>query len=263
MARPRRHRVGEPRLPRLGHDGSTRQPRSAQLLEGRSRRGGPSPGLAHPPLPAGRRHDLQRRSAGTATRTTSGPTTWRSGPSRAPATRPGTRSSWRPSTAAPARPPMPAVWRRGPRPSCTSRPSRRPCARRCARRSRRRQASFWSPPEDATPEQLAEFEAFMARMLVPDESITTWIDISGDPLERKWAAIQRARHPDRRRQLVHALRPRRLARAVVEGGLHPARVDASRRPRPRTTCSRDRLGDRPPGPDRRPDYQGSRPPAAS
>ena len=50
--------------------------------------------------------------------------------------------------------------------------------------------SFWTPPEDATPEQLAEFEANMAKMLVPDEAITTWIDISGDPLDRKWQAIQ-------------------------------------------------------------------------
>ena len=50
--------------------------------------------------------------------------------------------------------------------------------------------SFWSPPEDATPEQLAEFEAYMAKMLVPDETITTWIDISGEPIDRKWAAIQ-------------------------------------------------------------------------
>ena len=50
--------------------------------------------------------------------------------------------------------------------------------------------SFWAPPEDATPEQLAEFEAYMAKMLVPDETITTWIDISGDPIDRKWAAIQ-------------------------------------------------------------------------
>jgi N-acetyl-1-D-myo-inositol-2-amino-2-deoxy-alpha-D-glucopyranoside deacetylase len=49
--------------------------------------------------------------------------------------------------------------------------------------------SFWSPPEDATPEQLAEFEAHMAKMLVPDESITTWIDISGEPLQRKWDAL--------------------------------------------------------------------------
>jgi LmbE family N-acetylglucosaminyl deacetylase len=48
----------------------------------------------------------------------------------------------------------------------------------------------WAPPPDATPEQLAEFEAFQARMLVPDESITTWVDVSGDPLERKWNALR-------------------------------------------------------------------------
>jgi LmbE family N-acetylglucosaminyl deacetylase len=51
------------------------------------------------------------------------------------------------------------------------------------------QTSFWEPPEDATPEQIAEFEAYAAKMLVPDERITTWIDISGDPLQRKWDAI--------------------------------------------------------------------------
>lgn len=50
--------------------------------------------------------------------------------------------------------------------------------------------SFWSPPADATAEQLAEFEAFQAKMLVPDESVTTWIDISGDPVDRKWHAIR-------------------------------------------------------------------------
>ena len=51
--------------------------------------------------------------------------------------------------------------------------------------------SFWEPPEDATDEQRREFEEFAAKMLVPDESITTWIDISGDPIDRKWRAIQR------------------------------------------------------------------------
>ena len=51
--------------------------------------------------------------------------------------------------------------------------------------------SWWDPPEDATPEQIAEQEAFMAKLLVPDERVTTWIDISGDPIERKWRAIQR------------------------------------------------------------------------
>ena len=50
--------------------------------------------------------------------------------------------------------------------------------------------SVWSPPPDATAEQQAEFEAYMAKMLVPDETITAWIDISGDPLQRKWEAVQ-------------------------------------------------------------------------
>jgi LmbE family N-acetylglucosaminyl deacetylase len=52
------------------------------------------------------------------------------------------------------------------------------------------QKSFWEPADDATPEQIAEFEAYAAKMLVPDESITTWLDISGQPLDRKWAAIR-------------------------------------------------------------------------
>jgi mycothiol S-conjugate amidase len=51
------------------------------------------------------------------------------------------------------------------------------------------QRSFWEPPEDATPEQVEEFEAFASKMLVPDESVTTWLDISGAPVDAKWAAI--------------------------------------------------------------------------
>ncbi|HEX6867935.1 MAG TPA: PIG-L family deacetylase [Candidatus Limnocylindrales bacterium] len=51
------------------------------------------------------------------------------------------------------------------------------------------QPDRWSPPDDATPEQVAEFEAFQAKMLVPDEQVTAWIDVSGDPLDRKWRAI--------------------------------------------------------------------------
>jgi N-acetyl-1-D-myo-inositol-2-amino-2-deoxy-alpha-D-glucopyranoside deacetylase len=49
--------------------------------------------------------------------------------------------------------------------------------------------SFWSAPDDATPEQIDEMEAFAAKMLVPDELVTTWIDVSGAPLEAKWKAI--------------------------------------------------------------------------
>ena len=50
------------------------------------------------------------------------------------------------------------------------------------------ESSFWSEPTDAPPEELAAWHERMARMLVPDESITTWIDID-DVVERKWAAI--------------------------------------------------------------------------
>ena len=46
------------------------------------------------------------------------------------------------------------------------------------------------PPEDATPEQIAEFEAFVAKALVPDEDITTWVDVA-DVLPLKWEAIQK------------------------------------------------------------------------
>jgi N-acetyl-1-D-myo-inositol-2-amino-2-deoxy-alpha-D-glucopyranoside deacetylase len=47
----------------------------------------------------------------------------------------------------------------------------------------------WAPPEDATPEQLEAMALEAARMVVPDESITTWVDIGGEPLERKWRAL--------------------------------------------------------------------------
>jgi LmbE family N-acetylglucosaminyl deacetylase len=53
------------------------------------------------------------------------------------------------------------------------------------------QPSFWDPPEDATEDQRREFEEFARKMLVPDESVTTWVDISGDAIDRKWRAIQR------------------------------------------------------------------------
>ncbi len=49
--------------------------------------------------------------------------------------------------------------------------------------------SFWSAPPDATPEQLAEFEAYAARMLVPDETVTAWVDVS-DELDARWGAIR-------------------------------------------------------------------------
>ena len=50
--------------------------------------------------------------------------------------------------------------------------------------------SWWTPPEEATLEERAEFEAQIARMLVPDETITTRVDIS-PVIEAKWRALQR------------------------------------------------------------------------
>jgi len=49
---------------------------------------------------------------------------------------------------------------------------------------------LWSPPEDGTPDEIAEHEALMARLLVPDEVITTRIDVA-DYLDAKWEALRR------------------------------------------------------------------------
>jgi N-acetyl-1-D-myo-inositol-2-amino-2-deoxy-alpha-D-glucopyranoside deacetylase len=69
-----------------------------------------------------------------------------------------------------------------------------PASTRLEMRDRLRAAgkpSFWDLPDDATPEQVAEHETHIARMLVPDETITTWVDIAGAPLEAKWRALRR------------------------------------------------------------------------
>ena len=71
--------------------------------------------------------------------------------------------------------------------------------------------SFWSPPDDATPEQIAEFEEYAAKMLVPDELITTWVDVSGAPLKAKWDAIHEHVTQISDRQPVPAPRLRGLA----------------------------------------------------
>ena len=51
------------------------------------------------------------------------------------------------------------------------------------------QRSPWSPPEGAGPDELAAFEAHLARMMLPDDHITTWVEI-GDVLVQKWDAIR-------------------------------------------------------------------------
>jgi N-acetyl-1-D-myo-inositol-2-amino-2-deoxy-alpha-D-glucopyranoside deacetylase len=46
----------------------------------------------------------------------------------------------------------------------------------------------WALPDDATPEQQAELQAQLDKMLVPDESITTTVEL-GDLIEAKWRAL--------------------------------------------------------------------------
>ena len=55
--------------------------------------------------------------------------------------------------------------------------------------AKRGQKNPWGPPDDATAEQIAEMEAYAAKMLVPDDAVTTWVDTSGSPLEAKWRAM--------------------------------------------------------------------------
>jgi len=49
--------------------------------------------------------------------------------------------------------------------------------------------SFWSEPEGASEAELAEWRERMAKMLVPDERITAWIDVA-DVIDQKWNATR-------------------------------------------------------------------------
>jgi N-acetyl-1-D-myo-inositol-2-amino-2-deoxy-alpha-D-glucopyranoside deacetylase len=50
--------------------------------------------------------------------------------------------------------------------------------------------SWWAPPENATPEELAAWEEQSSLLLVPDDHVTTWVDV-GAHLEQKWRALER------------------------------------------------------------------------
>ena len=147
-------------------------------------------GLVHPPLPARRHHDLQQLRRLRAPRPHPDPR--RRGPGVPAGRRPGLVPG-----AAGTRARRQRTGGRGRRARAVDavqavragHPGLDP-DRRC-RNGSRRSASRASGrrPRTPRPNRLAEFEAYMAKMLVPDESITTWIDISGDPLQRKWDAI--------------------------------------------------------------------------
>ena len=94
------------------------------------------------------------------------------------------------STAAPAHRRRRAGSRHGPPPSSTSRRSPARCARGCRSGWRRSASDRVAPPRNATPEQVAEFEALIAaKMLVPDEAITAKVDVR-EVLDARWDAIK-------------------------------------------------------------------------
>ena len=173
--------------------GRAGQRRSAELLAGRPRRGDRPAGLARPAPPAGRHDDLQRVRRLRPSRTTSGPTS--SGSARStragdPAAYPGQLAPEHGGTGPAEADGGLAPWT----PSklyeqAIPRSVREGMNEALAAAGRR---SFWMPPEDATPEQLAEFEEFAAKMLVPDEAITTRVDV-GPYVEAKWEAIHEHR----------------------------------------------------------------------
>ncbi len=68
----------------------------------------------------------------------------------------------------------------------TSRTARERMARLMAERGL---AGYWTRPNDATPEQLAEWQAFMERSTAPDEAITTRVDV-GPYLEQRLEALR-------------------------------------------------------------------------
>jgi N-acetyl-1-D-myo-inositol-2-amino-2-deoxy-alpha-D-glucopyranoside deacetylase len=50
--------------------------------------------------------------------------------------------------------------------------------------------SPWALPAGATPEEEAEFEERFTRMTVPDEAVTTWVEVAGQ-LDARWRALRR------------------------------------------------------------------------
>ena len=187
----RRDRVGEPRLQGLGHDGPGREPRRAVLLAGGHRRGHRPARVPRPDLPARRHDDLQRL------RRLRPPGPHPDAPRRGRRVRAGRRPGLVPgaararSTAGPARPAARAGSRRGRRPSSTSRRSRRRSATRWRERMEAiGERSCWSPPEDATPEQIAEFEALRRPRCSSRTRRSRRGSTSRRVLDARWAAIK-------------------------------------------------------------------------
>ena len=136
------------------------KPRSAELLAGRSRRRGPPARVAHPPVQARRRHDVQRIRRLRPPRPHPRPR--RRDPGRSP--RAGD-AAWYPEQLEGEGGVEPWAPRKFYE-QATPESVRRAMNERLAELG---VDSFWLPPPDATPEQLAEYEERMAKMLAPDD----------------------------------------------------------------------------------------------
>ena len=182
-------------------------------------------------------------TAATATPTTSACTMSPSGPSHGPAIRPRTRSSSLQSTAGRDRPRRTVALPRGPRASSTNRRIRRRSLNRCTCVLRAPgQPNPWAPPRGRHTRAAGRDGGRGSEdARAPDETISAWIDVSGEPLERKWAALAEHKTQIAADFPMVAVRPRRMARAVDEGGLHPARVPRRNGPTRRRPVRGDRL----------------------
>ena len=104
--------------------------------------------------------------------------------------------------------------------------------------------SFWSAPEDASPEELTEWET-RRRGCSSRTSRSPPGSTSSDVLDAALGRDQGARDPDQRREPVRPLRQGGLGRVLEPRGVHPPRDRGSRRPTTRPTCSRAWTGSEP------------------
>ena len=92
--------------------------------------------------------------------------------------------------------------------------------------------SWWSPPTDATPEELARWDEFMRRSTVDDAQITTRVDVRAFA-EARWAALLAHRTQiSPTDSPIMALGKDAAGRAVGRGDVHPPRVARAARVEP-------------------------------
>ena len=235
--RPRRHRVGEPGLPRLGHDGPRREPRRADA-SGRRTSTRPSAGSCS--WSARYRPDVM-----TTYNDFGGyghPDHIRTHLVAVGAFARAGDPAWYPEQLAPEHGGTGAAGRRGRARAVgagqalrAGDPGLGPAPRSQERMEAIGERSFWRRPR--TPPRSSWRSSRRSR---PGCSSRTRRSPPGWTCRRAGPALGRhpgARDPDQRGEPVRALRARRLGGVLVQGGVRPPRA-ASRRRTTRATCSR-------------------------